>query len=468
MRLRSKIYLYSSVLFSILLIAVNLSVYLLFQYMSVSNEMKRVEQEAKSTVEGIQQFADSIPPDDLLRAFPPLNGMIRIVHSDGTSFSSTSPTEDQLIELKREYDPKRKTERITMDGNGYVWVSVPVIWPSGEVVNIQLVESMAETESRLKTLRSVLIGVTLIALIPAILSSGILADRVMNPITSMIRTMKDILMSGRFKRLSLKGPSKDELTEMGETFNQMIDMLEASFERQERFVSDASHELKTPLTIIESYASLLKRRGKERPELFDEAVEAILSESIRMREMTEQLLMLARKPEQWNVTVEAVDLSKLTEETVRAFRNAYHRDISLIVEKSIWHNTDQSKLKQLLFILLDNARKYSKESITVRVYESDTEKWISVTDQGIGIPKEELDKVFDRFYRIDPARTRKSGAGGSGLGLSLAKDIAGAIGARITLDSEEGKGTTASVVFSLVNESKASDGNSGSLPSKRS
>lgn len=448
MRLRSKIYLYSSVLFAVLLIVVNLSVYLLFEYMSVSNEMKRVEAETESIVTGVQQFAGSIPPDDLLRVYAPVNGMLRIVKPDGTSLSPvTSPSEEKLADLKYVYEEERKTERIEVGQTGYVWVSVPVIWPGGDVVNMQVVESMADTENRLKVLRTVLIGVTVIALIPAILSSRILADRMMKPITSMIRTMKDILRSGRFKRLSLGGPTKDELTEMGETFNEMIDMLESSFERQERFVSDASHELKTPLTIIESYASLLKRRGRERPELFDEAVEAILSESVRMREMTEQLLMLAKKPEQWNITMESVDLAKLVEDSVRAFRNGYHREISLNADKPFWQITDQSKLKQLFFILLDNARKYSKDAIAVSVGSNDREQWIRVTDRGIGIPKEELDKVFDRFYRIDPARTRQSGPGGSGLGLSLAKDIAGAIGARIELESVEGLGTTASIFF---------------------
>lgn len=450
MKLRSKIHLYSSVLFAILLIAVNLSVYILFDRMSVGNEVKRAEAEAESIVQGIQRSAGSIPPDDLLRAYAPLDGMLRIVKPDGTSSPPvTTSEESKLSEMKYAYVTERKTDRLSVEGIGYAWVSIPVIWPDGEVVNVQLTESMAETESRLGVLRTVLIGVTLIALIPAVLSSRMLADRVARPIASMTGTMKDILRSGRFKRLSLVGPSKDELKEMGETFNRMMDMLESSFERQERFVSDASHELKTPLTIIESYASLLQRRGRERPEIFDEAVEAILSEAVRMRGMTETLLMLARKPEQWNVTKEEVDIVRLAEESVRAFQNAYRREITLIADKPCRQNTDPGKLKQLLFILLDNARKYSEAAITVEVGENGREQWITVNDQGIGIPKDELDKVFDRFYRVDPARTRGTGAGGSGLGLSLAKDIAGALGACLKLDSREGEGTTVSIIFSM-------------------
>lgn len=448
MKLRRKIYLFASVLFAVLLIAVNVTAYLVFDRMSLLNELKRAEGEADSIVKGLQQSAGTVPPDDLLRAFAPLEGLLRIVRPDGKSSSPVNTSGDLgLSELPFKYEAERRAERIVVGETGYAWVSVPVIWTDGEVVNVQVMESMAETENRLSVLRSVLFGVTLIALIPVLLSSRMLADRMLKPISSMIGTMKEILSSGQFKRLSLRGPSKDELNEMGQTFNRMMDMLESSFDRQERFVSDASHELKTPLTIIESYASLLQRRGREKEEIFDEAVEAILSESVRMREMTETLLMIARKPEQWKVEREEVDMARLAEESVRAFTNAYHRNIKLLVGKPVLQITDRSKLKQLLFILLDNARKYSELDITVEVGSNDAGQWITVIDRGVGIPKDELDKVFDRFYRVDPARTRNPGAGGSGLGLSLAKDLAGAIGARIELDSTEGAGTSASVVF---------------------
>ncbi|RCX23840.1 signal transduction histidine kinase [Fontibacillus phaseoli] len=448
MKLRSKIHFYTSVLFAVLLITVNLSVYILFARMSVGNEIKRVEAGAESIVKGVRQSAGLIPPDDLLRAYAPLDGMLRVVKEDGTSTPPvTTSTEQQLSKLEYAFEEERQTKRIEVGQTSYVWVSVPVIWTDGKVVNVQVMESINNTENSLYALRTVLVVVTFIALIPAVLSSRILAERMMKPITSMIGTMKEIMSSGRFKRLSQSGASKDELREMEETFNEMIGKLESNFERQERFVSDASHELKTPLTVIESYASLLERRGKERPDLFDEAVEAILSETVRMREMTEQLLMLARRPEGWSIKLESFDLARVAEESVRSFRNAYHREITFFAEGSFWQTTDASKLKQLLFILLDNARKYSEAVITVRVGGDEQAHWITVEDQGIGIPKDELDKVFDRFYRLDPARTRGSGEGGYGLGLALAKDIAEAIDVRIQLDSIVDQGTTASLIF---------------------
>ncbi|PIH57978.1 ATP-binding protein [Paenibacillus sp. LK1] len=448
MSLRSKIYGYSSVLFAVLLIVVNLSVYIVFERMSIDNEIKRVEAEAESIVKGVRQSAGSIPPDDLLRAYAPLDGMLRIVNEDGTSSPPvTTSAEEQLSKLSYKYESEKKSEYTQVEQIGYVWVSVPVIWPDGEVVNLQVTESIEDTENRLSVLRTVLVAVTIIALIPAIISSRILANRMTRPIQQMTRTMSDIQSSGQFKRLPLDEKSKDELKTMGQTFNRMMDLLESNFERQERFVSDASHELKTPLTIIESYASLLQRRGKERPEVFDEAVEAILSESVRMREMTEQLLLLAKQPEQWNVQLERVDITRLALDSTRAFREAYHREVHCDDPGRIWAISDVSKLKQLLFILLDNARKYSEDAIEVWLEAKGQECRIRIVDKGIGMREEELSKVFDRFYRVDQARTRSGGASGSGLGLSLAKDIAEAVGARIELSSTEGRGTEASIIL---------------------
>ncbi|SHN68906.1 Signal transduction histidine kinase [Paenibacillus sp. ov031] len=448
MSLRSRIYGYSSVLFAVLLIAVNLSVYIVFERMSIDNEIKRVEAEAESIVKGVRQSAGSIPPDDLLRAYAPLDGMLRIVNEDGTSSPPvTTSAEEQLSKLSYKYESEKKSEYTQVEQIGYVWVSVPVIWPDGEVVNLQVTESIEDTENRLSVLRTVLVAVTIIALIPAIISSRILANRMTRPIQQMTRTMSDIQSSGQFKRLPLDEKSKDELKTMGQTFNRMMDLLESNFERQERFVSDASHELKTPLTIIESYASLLQRRGKERPEVFDEAVEAILSESVRMREMTEQLLLLAKQPEQWNVQLERMDITRLALDSTRAFREAYHREVHCDDPGRIWAISDVSKLKQLLFILLDNARKYSEDAIEVRLEAKGQECRICIVDKGIGMREEELSKVFDRFYRVDQARTRSGEASGSGLGLSLAKDIAEAVGARIELNSTEGRGTEASIIL---------------------
>ncbi|WP_172254629.1 sensor histidine kinase [Saccharibacillus deserti] len=454
MRLKSKIYLYSSVLFAALLAAACISIYLLFEKMSLDAESLRFEMEAELTAERISESASRTAPDDLLRAYAPADGMLRVVQPDGTSLARpvTASEDTQLSErLSSEpyaYTASHAAERLSSGGKGYIRVSVPVIWPDGEVLSVQVSRSIADIEDRFDVLKTVLVIVALLALIPAVLASTVLANRIVRPIAALTGTMGDIRRSGRFQQIETGQRPGDELAEMGRTFNEMIGLLEGNFARQERFVSDASHELKTPLTIIESYASLLKRRGKDRPEVFDEAVDAILSESVRMRELTERLLQLARSPEADRLEIADTDLSESAGESARAFMRAYGREIEVEAPRPVFVRTDAAKVRQLLFILLDNARKYSEDRITLTVTGGeDKPAELKVVDRGIGISEEELPKVFDRFYRVDTSRTRSTGAGGSGLGLSLAQDLAQALGIRIAMKSEVGEGTAVTLHF---------------------
>lgn len=347
------------------------------------------------------------------------------------------------MRLKPVYHPGKQAERVRVDGRLYAFVSVPVIWTDGNVLNVQMTKSLEGTMDTLRVLRLVLAGATLAVLLPLLLSGRLLSGLIMRPIVQMTATMREIQRSGKFRRLPLKAHSKDELVEMGHTFNDMIGLLESNYVKQEKFVSDASHELRTPLTVIESYASLLKRRGRDHPELFDESVEAIHSEAVRMKEMTEQLLLLAKHPEQWDLELKVMDLEELVRSSAKAFHNAYGREVTVQVKGSPEGYSDEAKLRQLLFIFLDNARKYSDEQITVRIEAAGQERMIVITDRGIGIPPEELPKIFDRFYRVDEARTRENG--GAGLGLSLAAEIAGAIGAELSMDSTVGLGTSVTI-----------------------
>ncbi|WP_341279011.1 HAMP domain-containing sensor histidine kinase [Paenibacillus sp. FSL H8-0537] len=473
MKLRSRIHLYSSALFAVLLVAMNLSVYALFSKLTITSQMERVEAEALKISAGMLKSAGTVPTADLLRAYVPLNGMLRMVTAEGADkLLVTAPGEQQLSEREAVYAEKKRIESIDYKGNSYALVSIPVIWTDGAVVNIQVTESVQDTADQLKVLQIVLLAVTGIAMIPVIASGRLLGSIIVRPIAHMTHTMRAIQRSGTFIKIKPEGKSQDELAEMGATFNDMIALLETNFEKQEQFVSNASHELKTPLTVIESYASLLKRRGLDRPDLFVESIDAIHSEAVRMKEMTEQLLLLARNKEQWNLTMESVDLTQLASESSKAFQKAYGRDIQVRLASSegkpagadmeaaanasnlevsseggqpgIYGYADANKLRQLLFILLDNARKYSSAAITLEIGASSDYSEIRVIDRGIGIPQAALSKVFDRFYRVDEARSRHD-VGGAGLGLALAKEIAAAIGASLALASEEDVGTTATI-----------------------
>lgn len=446
MKLRNKINLYTSVLFIILLIIMNMFIYYLFSTLTMESELDQAYSEAELVVRGINESIGIIPEDDLLRSYVPSDGMIRVVTEELTGPPPvTSSSEKELATRAVKYYQEEHTESFEYAEQSYSFVSIPVIWENGEVVNLQITKSLEREVSILKTLRLVLFIVTLAVIIPVLISTRVLSNLITTPITSLIETMGQIRESGKFKRIEVQGESKDELALMGDTFNHMIDILETNAEKQEQFVSNASHELKTPLTIIDSYASLLKRRGKKEPEVFDEAVEAIQSESVRMKEMTEQLLLLARPNESWTIEKDPVPLKELAENLVKTFVKGYKREIILNIDKEITVESDKQKLNQLLYIFLDNARKYSEDTITLVIGMKESKPFMQITDRGMGIPKEEIPKVFDRFYRVDKARSRK--LGGTGLGLPLAKELAEAIGVRISMDSIEGMGTTVTLIF---------------------
>jgi signal transduction histidine kinase len=445
MKLQNKINLYTAVLFAILLVLMNMTVYFSFHKLILDSELKEAKEEVVEIMKVVSKSKGDISSAAVLRAFVPINGMIELVTNDNQALTVTSSSEKALEVRDPHYYNGEKSKFVDNKGRTYAFQSMPIILNNGSVANLQITKSIQPAIENLTILRGVLYIGTLLALIPVLISSRFLSNLITARITSMIKTMTEIRQSGHFKRLPLKEKSKDELYQMGDTFNHMIDLLETNFDKQKQFVSNASHELKTPITIIESYASLLKRRGLQEPDVFVESIEAIHSEALRMKEMTEQLLLLAKHSEQWNIELLTINLQKCLEQTIKAFMNAYKREIHLknTFGQIILVETDEQKLKQLLFIFLDNARKYSEDSITITIGELQTEVYVKISDKGIGIPKDHLAKVFDRFYRVDQARERKHG--GSGLGLSLAKEIADAIGVRISLESKEGIGTTATL-----------------------
>lgn len=450
MKLRSKINLYTTVMFICLMILINGAIYFSFSRMMYNHELDRATAEAAKTSKGINQAGASIPPRTLLRAYVPINGMLRVVKPDGTSVASvTAPDQQDLLELPLTYNRGELRKIIKYNGVPYAFISIPTIWTAGEVTELQITENLKPTATILNALLVVFIIGILVATIPVLLSTRLLSNFIIRPISSMIHTMREIQSSGQFKRIPLPKQSKDELYQLGDTFNDMMELLEANYEKQEQFVSNASHELKTPLTVIEAYASLLKRRGIKDPKLFDESIEAIHSEAIRMIEMTQQMLMLAKHDEKWKVEIKSISLPELIEASVRSFREGYKREISHVLQQNIIVKTDPQKLKQLFYILMENAHKYSEAPIKVTVRTEQGKAVIEIIDKGIGIPPDEVEKVFDRLYRVDKARARKSG--GFGLGLPLAKEIATTIGADIRLDSVEGHGTTAQIWLDTVN-----------------
>ncbi len=442
MKLRNKINLYTAFLFILLILLMNSSIFMVFNNMMIEKELEQISAETEKIANEVSEGIKQVDPNQLLQAYVPVDGMIRVLSSGGLSVApdNTSISEKTLSKIQKTYYTGEKSEVIKYENKSYAFSVSPIIWTDGSIVSLQVTKSIGTTDEILSVLKIVLVAVTIIAVIPILLSTNILSNLITRPIKTMTETMRDIQESGQFKKIHLEEKSKDELVEMGNTFNKMIDLLQTNFKKQEEFVANASHELKTPLTIIESYADLVKRRGKQRPEVIDESIEAIHSEAVRMRDMIEQLLLLAKHDEKWNIDKKDTNITELVKESAKIFQNAYQRTVEFESVGAIYALTDPQKLKQLLFIFLDNAKKYSEEEISIYIEENKGRPCIRITDRGIGIPQNDLPKIFDRFYRVDKARTRKQG--GSGLGLSMAKEIAEALNIHILVESVEGIGTT--------------------------
>ncbi len=250
-----------------------------------------------------------------------------------------------------------------------------------------------------------------------------------------------------------------ELKNMENAVNNLIDRLHKNYEQQAQFVSDASHELRTPISVIQGYANMLNRWGKSDELILDESIDAIIAESKHMQILVEQLLFLARgDSDKIETKFTEINLSLLLNEIFEEYKMIETNRIWKIeTDKDCYVLGDLDLLKQSIRILIDNAIKYSSNNskILLKCENSISEIICSVQDNGMGINKDDLSKIFDRFYRSDPARVRESG--GTGLGLSLAKWIIDKHDGYFNIISLESLGTNISIHLNKIKKNDNSN-----------
>ena len=243
-------------------------------------------------------------------------------------------------------------------------------------------------------------------------------------------------------RISASGSQK-ELRELAAAINAMLERIDQGYRAQARFVSDASHELRTPIAVIQGYANLLDRWGKDDPETRQEAITAIRSEAESMKVLVEQLLFLARGDnDSMQVRMEKLDLSALAEEVFQE-TELIDKDHQLEsrIAPGVWLLADEGLIKQALRVVVDNALKYTPAGrrVALTLTEEAGVARLMVSDEGQGIPPEALPHVFERFYRTDESRARQTG--GTGLGLAIAKYIVDRHNGWIEVESRVNAGT---------------------------
>ncbi|MFJ7934139.1 sensor histidine kinase [Sporosarcina sp. NPDC096371] len=443
MKLKTKIHLFSTLLMLVILTLTNTGIYFVYEKLAYDTEYHQLKMQSEDLVASLSKVTGQNPALVLLAYLPPI-GAVRVLDSTGKEI-----VESTTVEGMRNYQPKvEPSEKYSIDEfnkTPAMVINMPIIWTDGKVVELQMIQLLTDVKHNLRLLMLILLGVTLVAMIPITASSIGLGRIVIQPIENLIQTMSRSRQTGNYEKIDVAVEGKDEMAQMGHEFNDMMGQLECNFKKQEQFVSNASHELKTPLTVIESYARLLSRRGFDDRAVAEEAVGAILGESVRMKDMIAQMLQLARGQEHATFNFEKTNIHALVEKTLQPMRQAYTRDFILEGNEQSVAVTDPDKLRQLLFILLDNARKYSEREIKTTISETETNVSIAVTDYGNGIPKEAIPQLFDRFYRVHEDRNRKTG--GTGLGLAIAKELADGLVAELKIESVVGMGTTFRIII---------------------
>ena len=348
---------------------------------------------------------------------------------------------------------------------GYLFASLSVI-QGDQVYGYVLLGTPVDPDRQLGRLVASLSLGSILTLIIALSGGFLLADRAMRPVQTITQTARSISETDLSLRLNIRG--KNELAELANTFDEMLARLQIAFERQRQFTADASHELRTPLTIVELEASrvLTTRRSAQE---YERALKVIQSENQFMIRMVNNLLALARMDAgQVVLHLEDLDLGDVTLEAIeRLAPLAASKGVSLIVNDfpKVIVRGDCQYLGQMLANLLENAIKYSADfgacvTVEMGTRQDDTgnQAWVRVSDNGPGIAPEHIPHLFDRFYQVDPSRSRpETGEGsqepassGTGLGLSIALWIAQAHHGNIAVQSELGKGSIFEVILPTV------------------
>ena len=360
---------------------------------------------------------------------------------------------DETHEIRRD---------VVVDDNHLRVATAPLIINGRLYGHIQTASSLRTVDAAIDRLLKIMLIGGAVILLASLLLGDFLTRRALQPIDTIAQAAAQITAADDLsRRIPYNGPP-DELAQLTNTFNETMERLERLFNAQRRFVADVSHEMRTPLTTIQGNLDLIRRIGYD-----EEALEAIESEAGRMSRLVGDLLLLA-KADAGRLSLEKtnVDLDTLVLEVYnQAHLLSEGVDVQLGNLDRAQVLGDPDRLKQLLLNLVSNGLKYTPAggSVTIDMTRDERTVKIAVSDTGIGIPEEDLPHIFDRFYRVDRARSRAQG--GTGLGLSIAKWIADAHGGCLTVTSQLGQGSTFTISLPVVPDHAPKDSIRATIPS---
>ena len=328
-------------------------------------------------------------------------------------------------------------------------LTYPVISDGYVLGIIQVGTSLEFVIESLKKL-IIILGISFPILILIIFFFGyFIIDKALAPIRMITSKAKKISAENLEEKVGGNLPD-DEIGELAATFDSMISRLKASFEELAQFSADVSHELRTPLTVLQGEVEVALR-GNRTIEEYKEVLKSNLEEIKRLKSIVETLLFLS-KAESGQIIykikeIDVIDVIISVISSLKSFIKEKNIKIDIDGEPETYIKGDENLLKQLFYNIIHNAIKYNRKNgkITVSIRENDDKIFVSIEDTGFGIKENQLKNIFNRFYRVDKARTRKEG--GFGLGLNIVKKIVDIHNAEIEVESEINKGTKFTIIF---------------------
>jgi heavy metal sensor kinase len=348
----------------------------------------------------------------------------------------------------------------TEDGQETRLYASPIRGELGIHAAVIVGRSIAEIKEVLERFLHILLFASLIVMVLAAGGGLFLANRVLKPVEDITKTARNIGSTDLSRRIEVY--SDDELGRLALTLNQMIARLEEAFNRQRQFTADASHELRTPLAVIQAESTLALQ--KERAENdYQKSLGLISQEVVHMSALVDKLLFLARSDTaKEQLSFDGVNLKELLTDLTSEIEILCQRkglELEFGPLENLVVKGDWVKLKQLFFNLLDNAIRYTPSGriVSVSLLRKGESAVVAIRDSGIGIPEEDIPHIFERFYRVDKARSRAEG--GAGLGLSICQHIAEVHGGKIEVESQVGEGSTFSVLLPLAESTENNNKN---------
>lgn len=318
------------------------------------------------------------------------------------------------------------------------------------IAYLQISLNMDRDYGFIRILMLLMLAANILGIALSLIAGFLTSKKLLSPIDRITNAVQEIDI-GDLNMHVEEGQANDELSRLANTFNKMIDRLRLSFEKQNRFVSDASHELRTPIAVIRGYADLISKWGRENSAIFAESILAITRETAEMTELIEKLLFIAKSDNNDLILNRSkFYLSDLLEEVARESRIISPDHVILCVySKTVTIQADRLMIKQALRALIENSIKFTPipGNIELKYIMTNGQVEITVKDTGIGIPANEINNIFERFYRVDKSRSKESG--GSGLGLSIVYLIVKAHNGTVTASGKPGEGTTISLMIPI-------------------